>query len=183
MSVVFLFDKQRNLITFDAVESVTISRNASVTQNTVQSGRSLTDHYHSDLPSITFTGIVTSSKIRTVNAAPSPAAFTVLVNDLIDTAEPFTLYGDPPNGIPNLPNCLIVAFEVIKGASNLDSINSAITVQQIDIGEEAQLGFIKPSIKTNGQLDVQQDTGTGSKTEKKLDSSAYTQLKAFLLGI
>lgn len=176
MSVVFLKDKKDNLITFDAVENVTISRNASVTKNTVQSGRSLTDHYHSDLSSITFTGIVTASKIRSVNAAPTPAAFTILVNDLIDTAEPFTLYGDPDNGIPNFSTCLIVAFEVIKGVSNLDSVNSAITVQQIDIGEEAQLGFLTPTIKADGQLDSTVDGGTGTKTSTDTSALKYTQL-------
>lgn len=174
MSIVFLRDQDGNVITYDAVENITISRSASVTKHTVQSGRKLTDHYHSDLPSITFSGIVTSSKIRDI--APTPAAFTVLVNNLIDTAVPFTLFGDPANGIPNFNNCLIISFEIIKGVSNLDSLQAAITIQQIDIGAKAQLGNLAPSITTKAQLEGEVNTGTGTKTDTSKDTNKYTQL-------
>jgi len=175
MSVVFLLDKESNILTFDAVTQVEVSRTAALTKNTVQSGKVLTDNYHSEKPIISFSGLVTSSKLR--NIAPTPEVFIRLMDKLIDTKEVFTLYGD--GVIPDFDKCFITSFSYVKGLSNLDSLECAIAIQQVDIGEKAKLDVIAPTKATGGQLASTSDTGTGSKTEAStttVDGFALTQL-------
>lgn len=185
MSLVHFRDKKGNLITLDAITNVNITRSGNATTTTVQSGKPLTDHYHSSKATITLAGVITSSKLRPNRASspPSPKDLVKLINDVMDSATPFTLLGSPDVGIPSYNTCLISNFSIVKGMKNLDSLEVALTIQEIDIGAEAQQGYLAPSKSTNSQLASKEGSGAqGAKIATKVDDSKYTRLRASVKG-
>ena len=173
MAVVFLYDNLGTLIALDATTQVERNRSASLTKSTVQDGSVIADHYHSDLPVISFSGLITDSKIRDVT--PSVGNFADLVDGLIESAQPFTLYGTNDGGIPDMENAMITSFNIVRGAENLNSLEVAITCEQIDISKTAKKdGITLPAKSTEGQLDSEKNAGVGTKTEPEVK---YTQAK------
>lgn len=178
--VVFLLSKDgETLLVLDATEEISYSRSASLSENTLQSGVKVSDHYHPDLPTVTFSGLISDSKIR--DTSPSVKDYRRLIEELIDSATPFTLYGTWDGSIPSLDNCVILNFDAVKGSGNLNSLQVVITVKQIDFGMRAELDSITavtiPAKSTEGQLAKDGDVKTGTKTGiDPVSGLAYTQL-------
>lgn len=174
MAVVFLYAKDgETLIALDATTNVERSRSASLTKSTIQSGATVADHYHADLPITNFSGVITDSKIR--NVTPSVRDFANLVDELIDSKEPFILYGTPDGAIPDMKDALITSFSILRDTNHLNSLVVNFTVGQADIGMSAKKeGVTLPSKTTEGQLASGKKSGTGTKTEASIP---YTQAK------
>lgn len=179
MAVVYLFSGD-TLIALDATTNVSRTISAQTTSTTIQNGSNISDHYHSSLPTISFSGVITNSKSARQNT-PDLESFTTLVDQLIASKVPFTLYGDD-GGIPDLDLCLITSFAVSKDVTNFDSLQVSITVSQIDISRPSQLNKVTlPSVKTLGQLASKKEKGTGSKTNAD-DKYTQAKLKELKLG-
>lgn len=174
MAVVFLYAKDgTTLIALDATTSIERTRSAQMTKSTVQSGATISDHYHSDLPSVSFSGLITESKIR--NTTPTVDTFVSLVDALIDAKTPFTLYGTDDGAIPSMDDTLITNCTVVRGIRNLNSLEVSFRCEQLDISKTAKTEAITlPAKTTNGQLASETKAGVGTKTEPTV---AYTQAK------
>lgn len=175
--VVFLLSKDgETVLILDATTNMTYSRSAQLAKNTLQNGVKVSDHYHPNLPTVTFSGLISDSKIRG-RSSPPVAEYRRLIEELIDTATVFTLFGTWDNSIPSLANCVITSFDVTKGTSNLNSLEVVITVEQIDFGMRATLDSLTtvkvPAKVTEGQLAVKGDkkTGTGTIVETQFYKS------------
>ena len=168
------------VIALDATESVDWMRSVSVSKSTIFNGAKVSDNIHPDLPSVSFSGVVSFSKIR--DDFPTPDRFMVLANQLIDSFQPMTLYGTTDGAIPDLAQCYITDLSVNRGMTTADALAVNISLQALDITTSISATTItQPSVKTNGQLSDQNDTGTGSKEEvtkqtllKALASSGIT---------
>jgi hypothetical protein len=168
MAVVYLYSLDGTLIALDATTDVSRTRSGSVTKNTVQDGSVIADHYHSDLPTISFSGLLTNSKLPDrSNPTPTIENFCSLVDELMDSGQTFTLYGTSDRAIPDLLRCVILNYSVSRSVSNFNSLEVEFQLSSIDIGDRARLDTITktPSVATQGQLDSKTSTGTGTKTE------------------
>lgn len=166
--VVFLLSKDGStVLILDATTNMTYSRTAQLAKNTLQTGVKVSDHYHPDMPVVTFSGIISDSKIRE-NFSPSVSEYRRLIEELITSATVFTLFGTWDGSIPSLDNCAITAFDITKGERNLNSLEVVITVEQIDFGMRATLDSLTvvkvPAKTTQGQLAPNSETKTGTGT-------------------
>lgn len=166
--VVFLLSKDGSTtLILDATVNMTYNRSASLAKNTLQTGVKVADHYHPDMPRVTFSGVITDSKIRE-NSSPSVVDYVSLIEDIINTATVFTLFGTGDGSIPSLDNCVIMSFDITKGTSNLNSLEVVITVEQINFGMRATLDSLTatkvPAKTTEGQLAPNSETKTGTGT-------------------
>lgn len=171
-----------NIIALDAVETVGVSRSGSPARQTLQNGVNVADHYTPSLPSVTFSGLVSNSKLPAINT-PTVANFVKWVNELMDSQTVFTLYGSEEDGIPTLNNCVIIDFNYDKGVENLNSLRVNFTIEQLDFGLLGKKGAITaiPAASTQGQLGNSSTGSSGSKTYDSLTDPKsglpYTQLK------
>ena len=180
--VVFLLSKDGSTtLILDATVNMTYNRSASLAKNTLQTGVKVADHYHPDMPRVTFSGVITDSKIRE-NSSPSVADYVRSIEEIIDTATVFTLFGTWDGSIPSLDNCVIMSFDITKGASNLNSLEVVLTVEQINFGMRATLDSLTavkvPAKVTEGQLVPNSETKTGTGT-----LSNYTQARIAAEGL
>ena len=160
------------VIALDATESVDWMRSVSVSKSTIFNGAKVSDNIHPDLPSVSFSGVVSFSKIR--DDFPTPDRFMVLANQLIDSYQPMTLYGTTDGAIPDLAQCYITDLSVNRGMTTADALAVNISLQALDITTSISATTItQPSVKTNGQLSDVSDTGTGSKTN--INEIEFTQ--------
>lgn len=167
-SPLVFFHHENDLITLSCTENITMSRSAVVSKNTLQSGVTVSDHYHSGRPTVNITGIITDSGIRREYVTPSVKEYRELVDKVIDSAKPFTLYyGGLDEHIPNLDNCVISNYSFIKGGWN--SLEVSITFEQLDFGMKGEKDtlthIVVPAKITDKQLESTLEKGTGTKTE------------------
>lgn len=164
MAVVFLYSVDGEVIALDATTDVTYTRSASATKSTVIDGSSIADHYHANLPTIAFSGIVTGYKLR--EGTPFVSEFVQIINELMDSGTPFTLYGTEDNAIPTEDNMVITNFQVIRNQNTMDSLEVALSLEQMDISSTIKLTDVTlPAKNTDGQLANNVSTGGGTKTE------------------
>lgn len=152
------------VIALDATESVDWVRSVSVSTSTIFNGAKISDHVHPDLPSVSFSGVISFSKIR--DDFPTPDKFMVLANELIDSFQPMTFYGTEDGAIPSLAQCYITDLSVNRGMTTANALAVNISLQAIDISTSIEVTRVtQPSVKTNGQLSDEANTGDGTKTE------------------
>lgn len=181
--MVFLLSKDGNTaLILDATEEMTYARNASLSNNMLQNGVNVADHYHSSLPSVTFSGIISSSKM-VEGVSPTPTNYRILIEELIDTSTVFTLYGTDDESIPTLEDCVITDFQLVKDVTNLDSLQVVLNVQQIDFGMRATLDTLTvvkvPSKDIVGGADGKKETKAGTSTLiTEVDGYTLTQAAA-----
>lgn len=174
--VVFLLSKDGNrVLELDATSEMTYNRSAVTSDNTMQSGVKLSDHYHPSLPVVTFSGVITDSKINNRNPI-SVATYRKEIEKLMDSATQFTLFGTWDDSIPSLDNCVITQFDCTKGLSNLNSLSVTMTVKQIDFGMRPTKDTLTPSQALQGQADSKGKTKSGTST--KVDGVETTQFYA-----
>lgn len=172
--VFFLAADGNTLLMLDVTSSMEVMRSASTTMNTLQSGVKVSDHYHPDLPNINIVGTINSTKIR--NETQTPEKYVQLVNQCMDDAVVFTLYGTADGLVPSFANCVITSFNYVKEGK--DSLAVNLGVQQLDFGMKAQLDTltavtVKPSAATGSSLASTTDPKTGTKTQ--IDGYNLTQ--------
>lgn len=164
---VFLTGKAGQItITLDAVENVNYSRNVNVSTTTMFNGAKISDHARSELPVVTFNGIVTRTKVDNQYRL-SPTEFTKAMDTLVDSGELMSFYGTQDGAIPNLKRCYITNFVVGRDSETSDSIKVTISLQQLDINNALQKTTLyAPSQATDGQMASNPDNSkSGSKTE------------------
>ena len=172
--VFFLAADGNTLLMLDVTSSMEVMRSASTTMNTLQSGVKVSDHYHPDLPNINIVGTINSTKIR--NETQTPEKYVQLINQCMDEAVVFTLYGTADGLVPSFANCVIISFNYVK--EGRDSLAVNLSVQQLDFGMKAQLDTltavtVKPSAATGSSLASTTDPKTGTKTQ--IDGYNLTQ--------
>ncbi|MCP3683342.1 MAG: hypothetical protein GY861_11695 [bacterium] len=171
MAVVFLRSLDGStVISMDAVTSASYTRTVDVTTSTVFDGSKRSDHVHPNLPSVSFSGVVTTSKVR--NTYPSPSDFRRLVDELIDSFELMTFYGTDDGAIPDIDNCYITSFSVERDTTYSDSLLANVTLQQLDISTALTATTITtPRSDTNDQLaDNPSKSSDGTKTENTTET-------------
>lgn len=161
------------VIALDATESVDWMRSVSVSTSTIFNGAKISDHVHPDLPLVSFSGVISFSKIR--DDFPTPDKFMILANELIDSFQPMTFYGTEDGAIQSLAQCYITDLSVNRGMTTSDALAVNISLQAIDISTAIEVTRVtQPSVKTNGQLSDEADTGNGTKTNAS--GVQFTQL-------
>lgn len=165
MSVFIKNSDGSTVIGMDAVEMVTYSRNVNVSTTTIFNGAKISDHARSDLPVITFNGIVTNTKIDKKFLKPSE--FRKALDSLVDGGELMSFYGTRDGAIPNMKTCYITNFEVSRGITEEDSLLATISLRQLDVNNSLQKTTLyAPSQATEGQMADNPDSSkSGSKTE------------------
>lgn len=127
-------------------------------------GSQVSDGYIIGNPQVTFSGIVSYSKIR--NNAPTPQEFQIYINELIQSYTRFTFYGNAL--IPSLSNCVITNINVVH-TNYSDAIEAVISLEQVFVNKPAIkteiYSPIAPSVTTEGELAAKEDTGDGNKTQ------------------
>jgi hypothetical protein len=165
MSVFIKNTDGSTVIGMDAVEVVTYSRSVNVSTTTMFNGSKISDHARSDLPVITFNGIVTNTKVDQKFLKPNE--FRKALDTLVDSGQLMSFYGTRDGAIPNLKRCYITSFEVSRGVTEEDSLLATITLRQLDINNSLQKTTLyAPSQATDGQMASNPDSSkSGSKTE------------------
>ncbi len=165
MSVFIKNNDGSTVIGMDAVEMVTYSRNVNVSTTTMFKGGNISDHARSELPVITFNGIVTNTKVDQKFLKPNE--FRKALDTLVDSGQLMSFYGTRDGAIPNLKRCYITNFEVSRGITEEDSLLATITLRQLDINNSLQKTTLyAPSQATDGQMSSNPDSSkSGSKTE------------------
>lgn len=153
-------------IALDATESVDWAKTVSVSTSTMFAGTQTADHVTPTLPEVSFSGIVSFSKVRDLETTHNPDKFMVLCNELIDSFQPMTFIGTEDGAIPALPQCYIKNISVNRGLTTSNALTVNISLQSLDITNSISATTItQPSIKTNGQLADKTKTGSGGKEE------------------
>ena len=165
MSVFIKNNDGSTVIGMDAVEMVTYSRNVNLSTTTMFNGAKISDHARSELPVITFNGIVTNTKVD--QKFLKPKDFRQALDNLVDSGQLMSFYGTRDGSIPNLKRCYITNFEVSRGISEEDSLLATISLRQLDINNSLQKTTLyAPSQNTDGQMTSNPDSSkSGSKTE------------------
>jgi len=165
MSVFIKNTDGSTVIGMDAVEVVTYSRSVNVSTTTMFNGSKISDHARSDLPVITFNGIVTNTKVDQKFLKPNE--FRKALDTLVDSGQLMSFYGTRDGAIPNLKRCYITSFEFSRGVTEEDSLLATITLRQLDINNSLQKTTLyAPSQATDGQMASNPDSSkSGSKTE------------------
>ena len=165
MSVFIKNNNGSTVIGMDAVEVVTYSRSVNVATTTMFNGAKISDHARSDLPVITFNGIVTNTKVDQKFLKPNE--FRKALDTLVDSGQLMSFYGTRDGAIPNLKRCYLTSFEVSRGITEEDSLLATITLRQLDINNSLQKTTLyAPSLATDGQMASNPDSSkSGSKTE------------------
>ena len=165
MAVVYIIDATGdNIIAFDATEEASYSRQNSVTKSSIQSGAKVADGMTLGNKMVTFSGVVSYSKIR--DFAPNPRDLEELVGDMIDNYTRFTLQGN--HIIPTLEDCVITNFSMVHSKWE-NAATAVISVEQVNVSNQAMKTSIvlpNPSATTEGQLSSEVNTGSGSKTQQ-----------------
>ena len=165
MAVVFIRSLDGStVISMDAVTSATYTRSATVSTSTMFNGSKRSDNVHSNLPIVTFTGVVTSTKIR--DSYPSPALFRAFLDELIDSYEVMSFYGTEDASIPDLDNCYITSFDVTRDVEHSNGLVANVTLQQLDISNAVQATTITAPA-TEEVADNPDKASDGTKTEIK----------------
>lgn len=153
------------IIGMDAVEVVSYERSANVTTSTIFNGARRSDHVHSNLPVISFNGVVTTTKVR--NTYPSPRDFRKALDTLIDSYELLSFFGTRDGAIPDLNRCYLTSFNVTRDTDHGDSLLASVTLQQLDINDSLQATTLTvPAQSTEGQLAGNPNNASeGTKTE------------------
>lgn len=171
---VYILSVEKDVIAFDATTSTNYSVNDSLSKNSVMSGAQVSDNTQIGNPQVTFTGLVSYSKIR--DFAPTPKELLDRVEELRLSRTRFTLYGDTK--IPTLQDCVFTSF-TLEDSTYSDGVMATLTVEQVNVTNAARVTSIKeptPSSGTNGQLASETDKGEGTKT-KEDDEKAETLFK------
>lgn len=185
--VFFLAEDGSSLLMLDVTSSMEVVRAASVATNTLQSGVKVSDHYHPDLPNINITGTINTTKLRNITLRPQD--YVELINQSMDNAVVFTLFGTEDGLVPSFDNCVVTSFSYLK--EGRDSLDVSLNIQQIDFGMKAELDSlttvkIKPASEVGSSLAEKSDSKTGTKTavdgSKYIDGIPVTQ-KAIERGV
>jgi hypothetical protein len=178
--VFFLAKDGTTSLMLDVTSQMEVTRNASTTMHTLQDGVKVSDHYHPDLPMVSIVGTINATKIR--NETQTPERYIKLINEAMDSALVFTLYGTEDGAIPSFDNCVITSFNYIKEGK--DSLDVNLQVQQLDFGMKVtQDSFavvnVNPNTTSASTLAGETDSKTGSKT--LLDGHRTTQKVAEII--
>lgn len=165
----------------DATTEIRVTRSGEATTNTIQDGSDISDNYHSGLPKISFSGIISNAKLR--DTTPTVSEYVDFVNELMDSRVYFTLYSTVSHinqkAIPTFSKCVISNFAYVRGGGKDESLEISLAIQQLDISKKAKQGRI-PAKKDEGLTVPTEDKGTGGKTE--VDTAGLTRLKAISEG-
>lgn len=183
MTTVYMFSPESgDLFTLDTVTVVTKTASNTLTKSSVMEGASIGDGFTKGNPQITFNGLCSYNKIaRSVQSPtlqeqfiPDPTAFNLLLDEIIDSYQRFTLYGN--DLIPDLTDVVIVDYTLTQ-SQFIDTIEVSLTVEQVFVSRRAIRSRITQPEQLNGSdLDVREkvDSGKGSKTQKAADEIGNT---------
>lgn len=164
-------DLKRDLI-LDAVFNISSDVSCDVVQTPVESGAFIAEHYRRNPRTVSFTGIISDTKINKEDPL-SVQQYVSGINNIIDDKEYFTLYTDAVN-IPNLEKCLIQSFSLSRDQSTGIGLSVNITVQEVLIIDRAKpttLNIKRAGDNAKNQKDkpVQDkgDQSTKDSTQKK----------------
>jgi len=163
MSSVYILNKNgTGIIAFDATTKTDYTRRNNLTKSSVMSGAQVSDGYTIGAKVISFSGVVSYSKIR--NETPTPEMLQVYIDEVINSQTRFTFNGNKL--IPSLDDCVIIASDVNHDRFS-DAVTTSITVEQVFVTKTAVTTtlILAPSSTTNGELADKKENGSGAKTE------------------
>jgi hypothetical protein len=174
MAVVYLKSDTGRIVAIDATQKVTKSRRNSITKSSVMSGAQASDGYTVGNPTVTFSGVCSTTKLAinrtgSIEATqyPTPTELHDLMEEMILSEQRFTLYGN--NLIPTLEDVVITSYDIIQ-EKWIDSVEVLITVEQVFVTKQAQETVISvPNKASEDEISYESDKGTGSATEKTSD--------------
>lgn len=138
MAVVSLFWNS-GAIALDVTREVTKSRSAQYSQATIfYSGGKVSDNYRPDLPSISFSGVVTYTKTTQSDTYKEPSDFSKLLDDMMDSQDLIYFTGTADNAIRDLNNCVITAYSLSRNVRYSDSLEVSLNLQQLDLSTGVQ---------------------------------------------
>lgn len=126
------------------------------TNNPVESGATIADHYYTEPETFTLNGSVSFIKTGVELNELDPKDWDSKIRALIQSRQPFTVSLDD-KFTPPIPNCLITNYSISR-STNLDSLGISLSFQQIIIAARAREVAINVVAGVNGNGDL---TGAG----------------------
>lgn len=150
-------------VTFDAIENFKVSQTAKVTNNPVEDGSTIADHYVLDPKTVSFRGVVTPWNFSGKGSDFTPLQLIQKFESTMVGKEFFDLYLS--TDLQSIRNCLITRFEYDREAKEGQSIVVSVDVQQILLVPKASQADITdltlaPDVSEQGQTEA--DGGDGS---------------------
>ena len=126
------------------------------TNNPVESGATIADHYYTEPETFTLNGSVSFIKTGVELNELDPKDWDSKIRALIQSRQPFTVSLDD-KFTPPIPNCLITNYSISR-STNLDSLGISLSFQQIIIAARAREVAINVVAGANGDGNL---TGAG----------------------
>ena len=160
-----------DLLTLDTVVNVNKTASNTLTKSSIMEGSSVGDGYTKGNPKISFSGLCSYNKIIRNpvedEIIPDPIAFHLILDEIIDSYERFTLYGN--DLIPDLAEVVIVDYSITQNRY-IDTIEVSLTVEQVFVSERAVTSRITQPEKAKGSdLDVREETDSGKGSKSQVD--------------
>ena len=172
MTTVYMYSPASgDLFTLDTVTSVNKTASNTVTKSSVMEGAAIGDGFTKGNPQVSFTGLCSYNKIVRNpvedELIPDPIAFSLILDEIIDSYERFTLYGN--DLIPDLHEVVIVDYSITQNQF-IDTMEVSMTVEQVFVSERAIRTRITQPEKTKGSdLDVTEKSEEGKGTKTQVD--------------
>lgn len=140
----------------DVTTSWERSLSGTPTNNPVESGATIADHYYTEPETFSLTGSVSFIKTGAELNELDPKDWDSKIRALIQSRQPFTVALDD-KFTPPIANCLITNYSISR-STNLDSLDITLSFQQIIIAARAREVAINVVAGVNGNGDL---TGAG----------------------
>jgi hypothetical protein len=119
---------------FTVTKSYTISRSATVTDFTIESGKKVTDHHVADNKRFSFSGFVTTASViggGNIESSVTPSSVFTKLDKLMESGETFTFVSDSELSFSETPHCVLVSYSVNRDDTMGSGVEVSVDIRQI----------------------------------------------------
>lgn len=156
------------------------------TQNPVESGATISDHYVVSNDKVNFSGFISNivntslTPLSNISKDGKPVATQKTVDDnfiglrtLQKSGVPFSVFFD--NG-KSLSDCVFTQLDFSKGSGNISSYSVTMAMEQIQITKQALFATVQREKTVTNQAEEKTDNGDAATKTKKVSNTAVQSL-------